>query len=785
MGYGTDLPDLDGYKAIRILGQGGMGTIYLAEAIDRPDEVVVKVLAAELAESEADHFLHATQALSEVSHPNVVSVLDFGRLADGRVFLVMDRLRGRDLADVLAESPMLPVHRAVSIARQVAAALDAVHAKDIVHLDVKPSNIFVTPLAEDAETISLLDFGIMRRVSDTNRGSSRGLGAPEYWSPEQAVGRNLDGRSDLYSLGVVLYETLTGRLPFMSHTYSDIVEKHLHEEPPEPSRDDKKPIPESLRRIVGRCLAKTPEERFENAGALGEALADVHKSSDSDLGRAKTVARRTGTDSEDESAASGSRASEQGTVVGSYRLLEILGVGGMGRVYLAEHMRLGRKVALKMLRSQYVQNPRAVQRFFAEARAVNKIGHENIVEITDFFENDNGACYYIMELLAGVNLKELQEREGILALTRSLGMAVQVCSALSAVHEAGIVHRDLKPENIILTERGGQTDFVKLLDFGVAKLMDPDGDGVSMERTAAGAILGTPEYMSPEQASGGKSVDYRSDIYSLGVILYELITGQRPFEAKSFGEMVVQHLTVTPPKPSKVKNLPHLIPNELEALIVECLEKEPVKRVQSVKDIENRLRRLAEKHDFELESFRKAPSRARHRRRWLIAAAAALVHGVGVLGAYAVVGGGDEQTEARRAAAASKAQVDVTFVSAPEGAAVFREGDSRPLGLTPFSTTLARSSDPAIFEFRMPGYKITNQVVTLDRDTKLEATLAVTIPRATDTETKETAKGRATTLAKDKKPSRAPASNKAKAKPTREKPAKPDRRAVIDPFATD
>ena len=201
-----------------------------------------------------------------------------------------------------------------------------------------------------------------------------------------------------------------------------------------------------------------------------------------------------------------------GTTLGSYRLLEIIGEGGMGAVYLAEHVKLGRKVALKMLHEQYAKQPDVVRRFFAEARSVNKIFHEHIVEITDFVENERGANYYIMEYLKGLPLTDLVEREGALPLSRSVGVVVQVCSALSAVHAAGIVHRDLKPDNIFLIERAGQQDFVKLLDFGIAKLLDTDGQTINLQTTAAGMIMGTPEYMSPEQARG-KSVDYRTDIY--------------------------------------------------------------------------------------------------------------------------------------------------------------------------------------------------------------------------------------------------------------------------------
>jgi serine/threonine-protein kinase len=213
-------------------------------------------------------------------------------------------------------------------------------------------------------------------------------------------------------------------------------------------------------------------------------------------------------------------------VLGSYRLLEQIGQGGMGNVFVAEHVKLGRRVALKMLRSEFTHNPEAVRRFFAEARAVNRISHDNIIEVSDFIESERGRSFYIMELLSGCDLRAVKERDGALPIGRALGIAIQVCRGLGAAHDAGIVHRDLKPDNIFLTERGGRRDFVKLLDFGVAKLLDDGPDGGMRFRTSAGVVVGTPEYMSPEQASGDPA-DHRSDIYAVGVILFEMVTGQR------------------------------------------------------------------------------------------------------------------------------------------------------------------------------------------------------------------------------------------------------------------
>jgi len=280
-----------------------------------------------------------------------------------------------------------------------------------------------------------------------------------------------------------------------------------------------------------------------------------------------------------------------GTLVGSYRLITVLGEGGMGRVYLAEHIKLGRRVAIKKLRRELVSNAGAVARFFAEARAVNRIFHENIVEITDIIEQPGGDNCIIMELLKGEDLAHRVLRARTLPLVRAYGIASQIASALSAAHAAGIIHRDLKPDNIFLIERAGNPDFVKVLDFGVAKLTGADDRGIAMHATAAGQIIGTPEYMSPEQARG-EAVDFRADIYALGVIVYEMITGALPFQAKSFGELMMKHMTVPVELPSRQPGLSQAIQASRDRLVVDLLAKDPAERPASMAEVERRLRDL-------------------------------------------------------------------------------------------------------------------------------------------------------------------------------------------------
>jgi len=322
-----------------------------------------------------------------------------------------------------------------------------------------------------------------------------------------------------------------------------------------------------------------------------------------------------------------------GRVLGSYRLLQQIGSGGMGRVFVAEHVRLGRRVALKVLRSEFSGNLEAVKRFFAEARSVNCISHENIIEVSDFVESARGPSFYIMELLRGIGLHDLQRREGVLPLARALPIALQVCSALGAAHQAGIIHRDLKPDNIFLIERAGRRDFVKLLDFGVAKLMNATVDDASAYRSSAGMVVGTPNYMAPEQAMG-HAANHLVDVYAMGVILFEMVAGRRPFVGTTAREVMVQHLTVPPASPSKL-NPAHAIPAALEELILACLRKEPGERPGTIQQVEQRLRAILEALPVDAPPSVPARPRARRRKPLGLVAGAALLIAVaaGVFGA--------------------------------------------------------------------------------------------------------------------------------------------------------
>jgi serine/threonine protein kinase len=262
----------------------------------------------------------------------------------------------------------------------------------------------------------------------------------------------------------------------------------------------------------------------------------------------------------------------------------------MGAVYLAEHPEIGRKVAVKVLRSEFSRDAQLLGRFLNEAKAANAIGHPNIIEILDMGTTGDGMPYLVMELLEGEVLAGRLRRLGCLPLPSALELAYQTASAVGAAHKKGIVHRDLKPDNLFIVpdDHDPARERLKVLDFGIAKLqMRGPGDSV---KTRTGTLMGTPVYMSPEQAMGTKEVDHRSDIYSLGVILFEMVCGKPPFFSEGFGELVHLHLNVQPPSPRTY--IPSL-PGNVEALIFKMLNKRPDDRYQSMKEVQEAIKAVS------------------------------------------------------------------------------------------------------------------------------------------------------------------------------------------------
>jgi len=466
-----------------------------------------------------------------------------------------------------------------------------------------------------------------------------------------------------------------------------------------------------------------------------------------------------------------------GHTIGNYKITAKLGEGGMGVVYLAEHPVIGKKVAMKAIHPELSKNSDVVSRFVTEAKAVNQIGHEHIVDIADFGNTSDGEFYFVMEYLQGESLSDRLRRETRIDEDAALLVSAQIADALNASHEQGIIHRDLKPENIFLcNNRGPGRDFVKVLDFGLAKLTLSD-QKVS-HKTRTGSVMGTPYYMSPEQCEGKIEIDHRADIYSLGVLIFEMLTGKVPFGGDGYGEIIVKHVTMPPPS---VRSVVPELPEYLDIILYRALAKDRDQRFQTMADLEEALRdpiryvnnapeigipddlsgiarAAAPMARAEMDARSKigfgsgidaagrpqggTPSTFREGRGELIehlipkkrTGQAFLFVGIAAcVGAAVVLFGPRRETRQPLPAAPVSlhpSSVRINFNSDPDGAIVVR--NDKTLGLTPLSIEVPYSDSAVEYQFKKAGYENKTVYVVPNLPSPLFATLRKVELPATD-----------------------------------------------------
>ena len=288
-----------------------------------------------------------------------------------------------------------------------------------------------------------------------------------------------------------------------------------------------------------------------------------------------------------------------GREIGGYRLERLLGEGGMGSVYLATHARLGKRLAIKVIARKYTMNPDVVGRFFREAKAVAALDDANIVELYDLHEFDDGLTYISMQFVEGDPLSKLLEHTRMMQVDATVAIGLQIASGLDAAHERGIVHRDIKPDNVLISRRWRRRYFVTILDFGIAKLLD--AHMASNYETRTSVVMGTLAYMAPEQARAERNIDARADVYSLGVVLYEMLTSRRPYNEDTVYGLVQKHVErATFPRPSEVRTD---IPATLEELLLDMLQIDRHKRPASMKEVGQRLAKSVPNGDVMLRTL--------------------------------------------------------------------------------------------------------------------------------------------------------------------------------------
>ncbi|HEY4188141.1 MAG TPA: protein kinase [Polyangia bacterium] len=704
------LPRLFGkYVLLKSLARGGMGEIYLA-ASDQPGGlsklcVIKKIIAEKTDRAKVNRFLDEAKVVLRLSHANLVSTFDAGDAA-GELFIAMELVEGKDLREIwnrcVRTRTRIPLDVALYVVRETARALAYVHTYGelrLVHRDVAPPNILLSYYGE----VKLTDFGLARSaIKQEHTAPGVVFGRASYLAPEQARGEVADARTDVYSLGIVLWELLTGQ-PYLQLAGLDpVTSLSLVRNPKtQPPSSQARWISPELDAIVLRALAADRTKRYQSAEELRRALSEVmaHVAPRADAERVAEFLRtlyqgvrtdeaaerermltetlptfrgerrnpsetpRTGvlpspngtarqssggiriepppSSVDDEASASspiqdtvvarvaepsseslhasamraradssvrkrsadGSGADVDTTVwrrnktapdrsgqtfVGlvidnRYRIRRRIGEGGMGTVYAAEHVDIGKSVAVKILRRQFSGDKQLVERFRREARAASRVGHPHIIDVTDFGTTEDGCAYFVMEHLEGLDLADVLAREGPLDSARATRIAIQICQALRAAHHAGIIHRDLKPENVFLVSRDGQADFAKVLDFGIARNLSPEASRL----TNPGMTMGTPEYMAPEQVMG-RPADSRTDIYALGALIYEMVIGAAPFHTATDETMLDQKMR---PLPSLRIERPD-IPLALDAIVAAAMAPDASHRPQTMAALEYELTKI-------------------------------------------------------------------------------------------------------------------------------------------------------------------------------------------------
>ena len=536
-----------------------MGAVYRARRVLLGDEVAIKVILAEAADRGAlDRFVRESRACAQLRHPNIVSIFDYNADDPQRPFLVMELLSGPSLKEELALRGPLAVDDLRRIVPQICTALSFAHHHGIVHRDLKPANVVADDFGAGERVYKVVDFGVahMRQQPDETRmtGSHEFLGTVSYASPEQLTGGLVDARSDVYSLGAVVFELLTGRVPYEGQDSLAIISGHLSKPVPQPS-SIRSNLPPWIDVVVSRALAKHSADRWPDMAAFGQAMSGA------DTVRVSTR-----------------NAGAGGGLLATYDIGEPIGPGRLGStVHRGVHRVLRHPVAIRMLRGGTDRDDAVRGRFLREARTL-QIAHPSIIQVRDYGE-EGDLFYVVTDYIEGRSLRQVLVETGALPWERLSAFAAQLLEAAHVLHRHRGLLCGLSPDIVRLT-RDEDGERLMISTAGIWKAQDLLG--TLHEQTLRGMGLADAElrYVAPELFIG-RTADVRSDVFTLGVLIYEMATGSLPFDGATLPELLGKMLGGAVRHP---RELSPSLPDAAGDAIVTALRTAPEQRFATARE---------------------------------------------------------------------------------------------------------------------------------------------------------------------------------------------------------
>jgi serine/threonine-protein kinase len=546
----------DRYEIIDAVGSGGMGHVYRARRIHLGDDVAIKVMQAtpDTPPESRDRFLRESRACAQLRHPNIVGLLDFGFDSGNQPFMVMELLSGPSLREEINLEAPMPPERVVAILEQVADALQLAHDRGITHRDLKPANIVAHRYEPGERVYKVIDFGLalMKAASDETRLTRPAffLGTLAYAAPEQLRGEDVTAAADVYALGVIAYEMLTGGRPFDAADQATLITQTLTGTPARPSTR-RSGLPAAIDDAVMKALSRDVSDRWASVTAFIDALRDA-----------------TGQSS------SGTASAVETGLLSRYELGGLVGRGRLGSlVYRGTHRALAVPVAIRVLKREDQPHWDAVRaRFLLEARTL-QVAHPSLLQVRDFGEDDR-SIYLVTDLIDGLSLRQAMAEAGPMPWPKAANLLTQALGAMSALNARGGFICGVNPDMIRIERAPGSDERIVISSAGINSIQDVLATMREQELRGQEASENELPYVAPEVLMGG-APDARADVFTLGVLAYQMVTGAIPFKAASLPQLLGQMLQVKPRSPEQE------MPDAARAAILKAIDAVPASRFAS------------------------------------------------------------------------------------------------------------------------------------------------------------------------------------------------------------